>query len=344
VCTVFRRSASRTARTPWRSSAPPTRACRRRRSAVGSGSHVAKETAIQCVGAWLTLRSFQAVHDKPAQCGSTCFAPGLVGGDEDERARASLTNFVSWWLGLQGIARSRVRGQRVLQIGLEDLEPCRRLGAPLDDASSRRAVEEAGLEKSGRPLLAHRVSPTLGEDDVHTGEIAVVAVTLQRPSQRVGGPERWRDEAASRIVEQVSRIAGRVLGRWPGRCRIRAHDVVDRRVAWVGRGPIRVWVLEAECVCDEAGADDRVHVGVTARPRKPSVCPCPEPVPRDDGARARRARIDAASRRSLLKGAAEVRQMASAAALLHVVRCGTEHVTGAIVAAEARRRAVGVHD
>src|SRR5205807_8888003 len=129
--------------------------------------------------------------------------PRLVGGDEDERVRASLTNSASGWSGLQGVARSRVRGQRVLKIGLKDLEPFRRLGAPLDDARSRRAVERAGLEQSGRALLAHRVSPTVGEDDVHTGEIAVVAVSLQRPSQRVGAPERWRDEAASRIVEQV---------------------------------------------------------------------------------------------------------------------------------------------
>jgi hypothetical protein len=29
--------------------------------------------------------------------------------------------------------------------------------------------------------------------------------------------------------------------------------------------------------------------------------------------------------------------------LPQLVRCGTEHVTGATVAAEARRRAVGVH-
>jgi len=159
-------------------------------------------------------------------------------------------NSVGWWLGLWGIARSSVRGQRVVQIGLKDFEPGRRVGTPVDDAKSRRAVEEAGLEERRRPLLAQRVSPTVGEDDVYPGEIAVVAVGLQRPSQRVGGAQRWSDEAASRIVEEVSRVAGRVLGSWLGRCRIRAHDVVDRRVAWVGRGRGCVWVLEAECVCE----------------------------------------------------------------------------------------------
>src|SRR3954471_18905369 len=160
--------------------------------------------------------SFQATHDNPRSAVSHAFTPGLVSGDEDEWARASWTNSVSWQAGLQGIARSRVRGQRGLQIGLEDLEPFRRLGAPLDDARSRRAVEEAGLEESERPLLAHRVGPTVGEDDVHTGEIAVVAVSFPRAGQIVGGAERWRDEVASRIVEQVSRIAGRVLNRRPG--------------------------------------------------------------------------------------------------------------------------------
>src|SRR4051812_32610788 len=54
------------------------------------------------------------------------------------------------------------------------------------------------------------------------------------------GAERRGGEAASRIVEEVSRVAGRVLGLWPGRCRIRAHDVVERRVARVGQGPGRV--------------------------------------------------------------------------------------------------------
>src|SRR3954452_19027181 len=94
---------------------------------------------------------------------------GFVSRGEHERARASLKNSVGCWFGLQGVARSRVRGQRGLQIALEDLEPLRRVGAPLDDAKSRRGVEEAGLDESGRPLLAHRVSRTVGEDDVHAG-------------------------------------------------------------------------------------------------------------------------------------------------------------------------------
>ena len=88
-------------------------------------------------------------------------------------------NSVVWWLGLGAIARSRVRAQRVVQIGLEDFEPCRRVGAALDDAKSRRTVEEAGLEERGRPLFAQRVSPAVGEDDVYPGEIAVIAVSLQ---------------------------------------------------------------------------------------------------------------------------------------------------------------------
>jgi hypothetical protein len=62
-------------RSPCPASAPPTRACRRRRSAVGSGRHAAKETAIQCVGAWLTLRSFQAVHDKPRSAVARALRP-----------------------------------------------------------------------------------------------------------------------------------------------------------------------------------------------------------------------------------------------------------------------------
>ena len=126
-------------------------------------------------------------------------------------------NSVGWWLGLRGIVRSRIRGQRVAQIGLKDFEPFRRVGVPLDDAKARRTVEEAGLEKCGRPLLAHRFSPAVGEDDVYPGEIAAVAVSLQRPSQRVRGAERWSDEAASGIIEEVSRVAARVLGLWPGR-------------------------------------------------------------------------------------------------------------------------------
>jgi hypothetical protein len=57
--------------------------------------------------------------------------------------------------------------------------------------------EEAGLEERGCPLLADRVRPTVGEDDVHAREIAVVAVSLQRPGQRVGsaGARRLRGAA-----------------------------------------------------------------------------------------------------------------------------------------------------
>jgi hypothetical protein len=43
-----------------------------------------------------------------------------------------LTYLVNWWLERQGIVGLRVRGQRVLQIGLlEDLEPRGRLGTAL---------------------------------------------------------------------------------------------------------------------------------------------------------------------------------------------------------------------
>src|SRR4051812_11011322 len=104
-------------------------------------------------------------------------APGVVGGDEHERARASLTKSVNSWFGPQGIARTRVCGLGVLQIGFEDLEPPGRLWAPFDDARSPRAVEEAGLQESGRAVCAHGVSATVGEEDLHTGELAVVGVS-----------------------------------------------------------------------------------------------------------------------------------------------------------------------
>jgi hypothetical protein len=64
-------------------------------------------------------------------------------------------------------------------------------------------------------VFAHRVGPCVGEDEVHTRENAVVVVNLERPSQRVGGAECRDDQPASRVVEEVSRIIGRVLGRRP---------------------------------------------------------------------------------------------------------------------------------
>src|SRR5690242_1945725 len=97
---------------------------------------------------------------------------------------ASLMNSVSWWVGSQGCERSCVSGQRILQIGLEDLKPRGRLRTPLDDAKSRCAVEEARLDESSRAWRMRGVGGFVGENDVRTGDTTVLVVDLDRFRQR----------------------------------------------------------------------------------------------------------------------------------------------------------------
>src|SRR5260370_744556 len=101
---------------------------------------------------------------------------GWVDGDEPEGAGVPLTNL----RGRQpGRERARIRSQLILLVGLEDLEPLRRLGRALYDPEPRCGVEKSCLEHCGLPPLTRFLIRTVREDDVRAGKRAMGAWRLQ---------------------------------------------------------------------------------------------------------------------------------------------------------------------
>src|SRR5258706_1902531 len=94
---------------------------------------------------------------------------GWVDRDELEGARFPLTNLRGRQLRRERLERARIRGQRVLLVGLEDLEPIRRLGRSLYDPEPRCGVEKSCLEHCGLPTLTRCLIRTVREDDVRAG-------------------------------------------------------------------------------------------------------------------------------------------------------------------------------
>jgi len=106
----------------------------------------------------------------------------------------------------------------------------------LDDPESRRGVEEAGVEDRSCPWP--RTASLLQSERMMCTPVKARSSwsIFHRPSQLVRAAPALVRQLASGVGEEVSRILGRVLGRWPGRGRIRGDEVVNRRrVARVGR-------------------------------------------------------------------------------------------------------------